>query len=451
MSSKQHVHTNEPIHQSVIPHSWITPLDLDLQNLKQQFSRGYYELALTDSLVLRFEAQAHSFAQETMHSSADIATRVQQQNTECRYFVTQFGTVTMENVSSFFEMLANLPYDADYPLGIEKWLRICLHKAPETFVNLWQYLVPCQQPIIAEQLPINMTLIEHGSGVSSTIWAPKEALLQLIQSPYLQHVLYPLEKSEIAYRIDLSLCQTTIEERELSQLATGDLLLVDRLLISEEGIGEFRTFNKQVQIHVNTEETPPQVQIISIHDVDESTLATQNSAVAGRLTSIKQPRDNPMHDLDDDAEDITFDQVLESGISTDDEPMPRPMANPTDETDNETFSKSYAQDEYEQQAFAEEPHESLPEENLSELDTSAEEHQENINALGCAKITIDACLGSFVLDFNQIQNLQEGHLIQLASEYNGKISLRNNGTEIGIGSIVAVNDQLAIQIEKLWR
>ncbi len=65
-------------------------------------------------------------------------------------------------------------------------------------------------------------------------------------------------------------------------------------------------------------------------------------------------------------------------------------------------------------------------------------------------VTVTAHIGSFSMSHEQIESLQVEDLILVNPHYQNKVSLRVGENEIGIGQIVSVNGDVAIQIIRLW-
>ncbi|MBX2847817.1 MAG: FliM/FliN family flagellar motor switch protein [Acidiferrobacterales bacterium] len=65
-------------------------------------------------------------------------------------------------------------------------------------------------------------------------------------------------------------------------------------------------------------------------------------------------------------------------------------------------------------------------------------------------IKVTAQVGMFSMPLGELENLSEGDLIQVSPDYQNKVSLQVAGTEIGIGEIVSINGDVAIQVTRLW-
>lgn len=136
------------------------------------------------------------------------------------------------------------------------------------------------------------------------------------------------------------------------------------------------------------------------------------------------------------------------------EDIESPQWDSEDVTDTEDLTSPYEMHEPEslQEPSLEdsESDESIEKNSFNPSISSAVELEKK-QSLSCAKVVIDACLGSFNIDFDRVNRLQKGDLIALEEGYKGSISLRNNGVEIGCAELIAVNDQVALKIQKVWR
>lgn len=65
-------------------------------------------------------------------------------------------------------------------------------------------------------------------------------------------------------------------------------------------------------------------------------------------------------------------------------------------------------------------------------------------------ITVTAYIGSFSMSYRQLKNIREKDLILVDPYYQKKVSLRVDDREIGIGEVVTINGDVAIQIMRLW-
>jgi len=136
------------------------------------------------------------------------------------------------------------------------------------------------------------------------------------------------------------------------------------------------------------------------------------------------------------------------------EDIENPQWDSEDVIDTEDLTSPYEMHESEsvQKSSLEAPVSDRPVENNSFAPSiSSAVELEKKQSLSCAKVVIDACLGSFSIDFGRVNRLQKGDLIALEEGYKGSISLRNNGIEIGCAELIAVNDQVALKIQKVWR
>jgi len=65
-------------------------------------------------------------------------------------------------------------------------------------------------------------------------------------------------------------------------------------------------------------------------------------------------------------------------------------------------------------------------------------------------ILVTAQIGMFSMSLNDFENLNEGDLIQVSPDYQNRVSLQVSGSEIGVGEVVSINGDIAIQITRLW-
>jgi len=59
-------------------------------------------------------------------------------------------------------------------------------------------------------------------------------------------------------------------------------------------------------------------------------------------------------------------------------------------------------------------------------------------------------IGTCTMTCKQIESLQANDLISVRPHYQDKVSVRVNDSEIGVGQVVSVNGEAAVQVTRLW-
>lgn len=302
------------------------------------------------------------------------------------FFETQYGIVGFEPLTSLLECLTSLPFSENPDIDFDKWCRICIQYLPEDFVSFWGYLIPAPAISVADMSPVKLLLVENESGISVRLWALQRSWRDLFNANTVDYIARPAVEESVSLTAQLQLGRCFLSHQELDSLNSGDFIIPDQMYLFDEQATELIIFNRHIHVTLHT---------------DDGQLSLQ--------VEHNELRETPQSD---------FGSAAWLG----------------------SISPSIHIEEICMNA---------DEDNDPEMD-DIDQKDPSDNSISCAKVMIDVCLGTFSLNFNDAQLLESGSLIAIDSEYNGKVSLRNNGVEVGIGSIVSVNEKLAIAVDKIW-
>ena len=374
---------------NVLPATWITPIKTNEHALRKKLANGTFTIDVTESEQLKLSTTANALIEKA----------------SMYHFQTGLGSICILNPIPLFERLSGLAFDDTFPLGLDKWFCICLLQCPQSFIEPWGYMNYQEAPSSLKDefadtsMPVQLECISYLSGVSVTVFAQVETWEKLFACPILDYWPQAKNTSPQVFKVNINLFQTRLSFRDFQQLQVNDVLLAEHLFISFSGEGQLLLFDKQLKIQLLSETSPYSLQIQEITEI-----------------TIPEPSSHTLHYAGVLSHRINF---LEKGME--------------ENTEQEmSFENEYSENH----------HKDMPQE---------AEERSHTERISCAKVAIDACIGSFTIDFTQVSCLQAEDIIALDPNYDGTISLRNQGVEIGTASIVAVNGQLALQIRKLWR
>lgn len=374
---------------NVLPATWITPIKTNEHALRKKLANGTFTIDVTESDQLKLSTTANVLIEKA----------------SMYHFQTGLGSICILNPIPLFERLSGLAFDDTFPLGLDKWFCICLLQCPQSFIEPWGYITyqeassTLMNEFTDNSMPVQLECMSCLSGVSVTVFAQVETWEKLFACPILDYWPQAQNASPQLFKVNINLFQTRLSFRDFQQLQINDVLLAEHLFISFSGEGQLLLFDKQLKIQLLSETSPYSLQIQEITEI-----------------AIPEPSSHTLH----------YAGVLSHRINS--------------------LEKDMEENTEQDMSFENEYGESHPKNMPQEAEQSS--HTEHIS---CAKVAIDACIGSFSIDFTQVSGLQVEDIIALDPNYDGTISLRNQGVEIGTANIVAVNGQLALQIRKLWR
>ena len=117
--------------------------------------------------------------------------------------------------------------------------------------------------------------------------------------------------------------------------------------------------------------------------------------------------------------------------------------NSIEETENHEFSEEYSDDMIDENDIIK---------NESSRVIKDESHVIGIqSSIDSIPIKIDVYIGSFSMLESEIKDLRKNDLIYIDRCYQHQVSLRIDQKEIGIGEIIAMDDDLAIQVINIWK
>ena len=310
---------------------------------------------------------------------------------ELNFFKTAIGSVGFFHAKKLFENLSGIASCDEYPFSLETWFKISSANFSNDFLEIWKYLIPCAPPANFNPIPIQLEVVSNTTGVEAILWAEAETCQKILDSSVVQlmEATYPPNKNML--KVDLNLIKLNLSASEFRDLENGDTILSKDILFSKNGIGKICLAHKLIDVELLNDGPIWQLKVI---EIKENTSKTDSVRYAGNLQMSPNFLELAMNEEWDDVE---------------------------------------------------------PDFNAEQIDQDYDTANDQPPALSCAKVTIDACLGSFTIDYSSIGKLQQGDLIRIHTDYDGSISLRNHGNEIGIARVVSINDELALQIDKLWR
>lgn len=385
--------------QTSLPIHWIYPFNEKESYLYRIRNQGQWSLAITD------DKTGYFIIPNKIESNFNADSK------ELVFFQTALGLIGIDNAKELFSTLSDIAFSDDYSLNIETWLRVSVLNLPNNFLKIWQYFIPCSAPINQRLIPIELDITSDSSIKKTVLWAQIEIWKDVFNSKKLKLTKKIKNKYEDKLISDLLLMHLDLKISEFKALEPGDILIPNQFLFTKDGNGKINLIDKEIDVTLLNNKSHWQLRVNSIRTINRSNANDESIHYINNLSISPNFLELTMSDKLSTAE---------SSIATE-------KSSEVTENSNEGKEKSSATNEY----------------------NSFDDHKKP--SLSCAKVTIDACLGSFEINYSIIDELQQGDLINLKENYAGAISLRNHGIEIGIAKIVSVNDKFSLQIDKLWR
>ena len=380
-------------YQPFIPAGWVKSLNHDKIKLEKRLSCTRFQLPVADDARLIFSAHIGD-------SAYDIA-----DDAGAQAFKTGIGLFYVSDATRFFEVLSGVAYSSNFPLDLDTWFQMCVLNLPAPLLSVLEYLIPQHGVQSESMIPLSVDVLNAGCA-SNFVWHANPSFFDVLFSrAEFQPERVALFSKQKRLRMELIAATASLATREYESLESGDILIPDKWLLNFDAGFPLTIAEQEIEARLVGGLGNLQLELL-----DVASFANEDGLDASEFIANLETATGCERLIVDSEEDD-----VEYGYEQDGESLPEYASDASHLADNDT------------------------------------ETEGDGGRSVSPKVVIDACLGSFELDYLTAQNMTPGDLIKLNSAYSGAISLRSSGCEIGSAAIVSVNGVLALQIIKLWR
>jgi flagellar motor switch/type III secretory pathway protein FliN len=371
---------------------WIRPIDTVSGNVAQLIERYQFFLQST----------------QRNHSYDFFIEKTENTKTHRAPFSisTHIGEIWIKDFDLFFGALTGIPIEANEAHLIKKRFVLALASIPTEIKTLFGWITAN----FSSPMPENLTALRFrlhapDCDIATLAYANNNVWNKLFTSEYLNRIEYQHADDVIIKRL-LILGHSHLTRGDLKILRIGDLLRLDSCDFNSDGEGHIKLGDRLFKVSWAERGHEDIFQIIS----EVSTMNNSNNSKK----------------LNNNDEDYYDDNTSADHLSPDDS-----------STDNLIDDEPNAPH-----------HDSVPTLYLTE--TTHESNPIKMRSANDLPIKVDVHIGTFVMDEKQILKLRSKDLIRVDPNYRNRVSLQVNNAEIGVGEIISLDGDIAIQIVRLW-
>jgi flagellar motor switch/type III secretory pathway protein FliN len=309
---------------------------------------------------------------------------------------TQIGEIWIKDFDLFFLALTGVPIEANEIHLIKKRMVLALTSAPIEIKTLFGWITPnFSSPMPGNLTPLRFRLHAPDCDVVTIAYADNQVWARLLKQESLEAIEYQHEGDSLLIKRYLTLGHSHMTRGDLKTLRVGDLLRLDVSNFDSHGEG-----------HINVSDRLFKVNWIERGHDDVFEIISETS-------TMKESED--------------FNDQSDTDYSND--------QNDTGYSNDNDHEASENNDNAQPQYLAE---------------TSHQNNAVMLRSTNELPIKIDVNVGTFVMDERQVSKLRPCDLIRVDPSYRNRVSLQVNNAEIGIGEIISLNGEVAIQIVRMW-
>jgi flagellar motor switch/type III secretory pathway protein FliN len=329
---------------------------------------------------------------------------------------TQVGEIWIKDYDLFFGALTGIPIDANEVRIIERRIVLALASFPVEIKKLFGWITPNFASTMPENLvSLRFRLQAPDCDVATIAYASHNTWYQLLDNKKLELIEY-LANTKLPTKRYLRLGHSHLTRGDIKALKIGDLLRLDVCEFDSNGQG-------QVQISHRLFNTAWIER--GLTDVFKIINEVSMMNKSQNINDEYDGNDDGYSDADADETAANMNQANDSSV-VDFETQKQHRNHSTREPANYSSMADY---------LATTNHDGSP----TKLHSTNE-----------LPIKIDVYVGSFAMNGKEVSELRPGDLIRVDPDYRNRVSLQVNNAEIGVGEIVSLDGEVAIQMVRIW-
>jgi flagellar motor switch/type III secretory pathway protein FliN len=304
---------------------------------------------------------------------------------------TQLGELWIQDYGLFFNALTGIPVEATEIHLIQKRIVMALAVLPIEVKTLFGWMTPNFSSVMPNDLtPLRFRLHAPDCDVITLAYATHRVWNQLVHRENLHRIEYQQVNDVLPIKRNLTLGYSHLTRGDLKVLRVGDLLRLDVCEFDSAGQGYIQLATRSFK-----------VSWIGRGNSDVFEIINETSTM--KVPSQHNDDQSTTNDFNDESNVKEASHLEEKGVNA--------------------------------HYLAETTHEIKP---------------IKVNSANELPIRVDVYVGTFVMNERQISTLHPTDLIRVEPHYRNRVSLQVNNAEIGIGEIISLEGEVAIQIVRMW-